>query len=115
MIESFLFSFFITAFLIVWFKTNVIVEYLFFLPIISKYIKEYKKASKIQNHGTFINFLSLNYNSFIVRLISCQFCITAWLALISLFWINIKFLGFIYIFALFLYNIMIYLISHNER
>jgi len=111
MIEAILFSFFTASFLTIWFKTNVIVEYGFFLPFISKYINEYKNASRIQNQGMFINFLVLNYDNFFIRLISCPLCITFWLSLISSFFISFKFLGFIYILSLLLYKIIIYLYS----
>lgn len=109
MTEAFLSSCFVAGFLIVWFRTNVVVEYLFFLPILSNYIKEYQKASKLQSQGMFINFLSLNYDNFFIRLVSCPFCITGWISLISLFFLNIKFLGLIYILSLLLYKIIVYL------
>jgi hypothetical protein len=115
MIEAFLYSFFPTFFLLIWFKTNFIVEYFYMLPWISKYINNYKKSQSAGIGGNFINFLALNYNSFFVRLISCPFCINFWITLTLSLLTNILYFGLIYTTSLIYYYIVVTLSSYESN
>lgn len=115
MIESFLLSFFSTVFLLVWFKTNFVVEYFYKFPWISKYINNYKKAQLAGISGNFINFLALNYNSFFIRLISCPFCINFWITVILSFFTSFLYFGLIYITSLIYYYIVVTLSSNESN
>lgn len=111
MIDAFLFSLFNTSVLIVWFQTNAFAEYLSFLPI----VKQYNKAQQAGIAGSFTNFISLNYNSFFVRLVTCPYCLNFWLTLPYLFILNIKYLALIYIISLIFYKTLTILSKYESR
>jgi hypothetical protein len=115
MIDAFLFSFFNVALLLVWFQTNAFVEYGRYIPFIKRIINSYEKSLSAGINGTFINFLSLNYNSFFIRLVSCPYCLNFWLTLPYLYFFNIKYLAFIYIISLIIYKILNILSKYESR
>jgi hypothetical protein len=106
MIEAFLFSFFNTLLLLVWFKTNAFIEYFKSFPFLNKVIHQYEKSTIAGLNTDFINFLRLNYNCFLVRLITCPFCLNFWLSIITSFFVGYKFFALIYVSSLVYYKIV---------
>jgi len=97
------FSLFIVTALIVWFKTNAVVEY---GSIISKkilWIDEYEEYIKNNCMGTYQTFLSEKKNSFIIRLITCVYCLCFWLSLFSCLKIGFDNFALIYLLSLTFY------------
>ena len=92
----------VTTLLLIWFKTDAVSEYLWFLPISKKY-----KQVQASNPGLdFIMFLTMSYKGFWIRLLACPYCIGFWLALgISLFTSPV-YVPIIYIGALVLYKLI---------
>lgn len=111
MIEAILASFFVAFVLLVWFQTNAFAEYFFFLPI----VKEYNKAQRVGVAGSLVNFLAINYNSFLTRLITCPYCLNFWLVLPFAYFIGLKFFGLIYILSMLYYKIILLLSKHESR
>lgn len=111
MIEAVLFSFFSSFALVVWFQTNVLAEYLYFLPV----VKKYNLALKSGVANTFLNFLSINYNSFFIRLISCPYCVNFWINLLLSYFIGWKFFGLLYILSILQYKIIVILSKYESR
>jgi len=111
MIESILFSFFSCFVLTIWFQTNAFAEYLFFLPV----VKKYNLAKKLNVATTFLNFLSINYDSFFVRLISCPYCVNFWINLFLSYFIGWKFFGLLYILSILQYKIIVILSKYESR
>jgi len=110
-IDAILVSFSISFVLLVWFQTNVFAEYFFFLPI----VKQYKKAQNAGVASSFVNFLSINYNSFFVRLVTCPYCLNFWLVLPSIYFIGLKFFGLIYILSMVYFKIILILSKNESR
>jgi len=109
-IDIILYSSFISTFLLIWFQTNVVFEYFRFLPFFKSICNKYKKSLEAGIGTNFINFIALNYNSFLVRLITCPYCITFWLCLPVCCIFNWKYFGLIYILSM-LYFKLVVLIS----
>ena len=80
--------------LIIWFQTEAFYEYckLFGFKKLFK-IKDYSDFSEISDEGTYIEYLNIQYDSFLVRLISCPICLGIWL--------NILFCAFLSDFSFF--------------
>jgi hypothetical protein len=110
-LDAILASFFISFVLLVWFQTNVFVEYFFFLPI----VKQYKKAQNAGVVSSFVNFLSINYNCFFVRLVTCTYCLNFWLVLPFVYFIDLKFFGLIYILSIVYFKIILLLSKYESR
>lgn len=95
----------ISSFLIVWFNTEAFVEYvdLFKIPFFK--VKEYVAAKQNDCSLTYHTYLLYNYNNFFVRLVTCPICTTAWLSLLSYFFIDIYLieLPIIFLSTLFIY------------
>ena len=100
-----LFSSFITSVLIVWFNTNVVVEYGKLLKLDSiLLIKEYEDyVLNVDIDATYISFLACTKNNFIIRLATCPLCLAAWYCL----FISLA-IGLIYICPLYLLSLMMY-------
>lgn len=113
MTDAFIISFFNTMIMLVWFKTEAIIEYCYKIPFVSKYIIQYKKSLSAGIQSNFISFLLLNYNSFFVRLITCPYCINFWLTIATSFFVGFEFFAFIYVTSMIYYK-LISLISNYE-
>ena len=90
-----------------WFRTNSWLEYtrLFRLNYLSKYKKydeEYKKDVSLE----YLHFLRRDYDSFLIRLITCPVCLATWLGIISgLFFVPILFIPICILSSLFIFLI----------
>jgi len=92
----------VTFILTIWFKTDAFVEYLWFLPCNRVYKIWQDKNPDLE----FTEFLTMRYNNFFTRLISCQYCIGFWLSLgISLYTHPIN-APIIYVASLVLYKLV---------
>ena len=100
------FSTFITVGLLIWFKSNAIVEYLDVLGLdIAFGVREYKKAStEVSYHMSYTDFLLLKYNSFFVRLITCPLCLSVWVSVIISSFTNWYYFPFLVIAPLVMYK-----------
>jgi hypothetical protein len=74
-------SFISCAVLLVWFKTEAVLEYakLFGLGKIF-YEKEYEKFAKTNMFLGYHDFLLKKHNCFVMRLITCPVCLTVWMS-----------------------------------
>lgn len=75
---------FISLILILWFCTDVWLEYtrllkLNFLSAYKRYDEEYKKDVSL----TYLHFLRQHYDCFLIRMITCPICLSVWLGIIS--------------------------------
>jgi hypothetical protein len=88
-------SLFLGYALLMWFRTNVFVEYMNLFSL-SRFFKidEYNKLHAEGFSELYIDFLSQYYRVFfIVRLLICPICVSFWLGLfVSFFHTDIKFL-----------------------
>ena len=75
----------ITSIMIVWFRTNAVVEYLKLLDV----VKLFKVAQETNVELTFLQYLKTYYNCFFVRLITCKYCLAAQLTFIFSIWLII--------------------------
>lgn len=87
---TFILSTFIALFLLVWFKSDALIEWgsLFGLENFLL-VKEYNKM-KLDQAPISINyptFLKMKYNNFITKLLACPLCLTFWLSTISAFFL----------------------------
>jgi hypothetical protein len=91
-----------TAFLIVWFLTNVFYEYVKLIIPKIKIFDDYQDFSKL-SPMYFTDFLSTK-TTFISKLLSCVFCLGFWSALFSSVIFNeIKYVFTIYIVSIYLF------------
>ena len=74
-----IFSCFITTVFVLWFNTNVVIEYgrLFKLNKILL-LEDYNNYIYDNLDGDYISFLSTRGDSFFLRLITCPFCLGVW-------------------------------------
>lgn len=102
----------VTLILLVWFKTEAIVEYgeLFHLGQFLK-TKEFKqKKSMSEIPLTYPMFLQMSYDYFLIRLITCPICLSFW---VSLF-ITIPFISLITLFPFIcIISLMLYGITYK--
>jgi len=98
----------INLILLVWFKTEAIVEYSKLFKItrffrVDKYL-EYKKINPDINY---ISYLTIKNPNFFTKLITCPYCLNFWISLIScILYENILLLPLIYIASIAGYNIL---------
>lgn len=87
--------------LYVFFKTTAVYEYLKLLPLpeqITK-MKEYEAERRHNFTMSYKEFFTTNYDTFLIRLLTCPYCLSAWLSLIfcgifSCFaWLPVVYLG----------------------
>jgi hypothetical protein len=89
------------ASLYVLFQTNAVYEYLNVLPLPEKIkkMKEYQKERQFDYSLSYRFFYTTNYNSFLIRLLTCPYCLGAWLSIgfsvifSCLEWVPIVYLG----------------------
>jgi len=106
MIDAFLISFFNVFALLIWFQTSAFIEYFRYIPFTDKIIKSYQESIKAGLNMGFINFLSLNYDCFLVRLITCPFCLNFWISIVTSFFVGYKFFALIYTSSMIYYKIV---------
>jgi hypothetical protein len=84
MITIFFISSLIALALLMWFKTDVWVEYthLFHLDCLSFY-KDFKVKQSMDASLTYHMYLRMYHNCFFVRLITCPICVAIWLGIFS--------------------------------
>jgi len=115
MTEAFLISFFNVVILLIWFKTNAFIEYSRNFPYLNKIISSYNNSLKSGLDMNFINFLSLNYDSFVVRLLTCPFCLNFWISIITSFFVGYKFFALIYTSSMIYYKIVNILTKYERN
>jgi hypothetical protein len=96
----------ITSFLFIWFKTDFFLSY---LKLFNFKFPDYEKQSIENPDLFFFEYLACKNSSskfkfFIFKLMSCEFCLCAWVSLgVSLFY-SLNFIGIYYVFSLFLFK-----------
>ena len=75
-VDALLVSLAIAFILIIWFETNAIVEY---ARLFGVSLEGYKKSEEMGL--SFVDWLSIKYDNFLVRLISCPVCLSTWLSI----------------------------------
>lgn len=100
------FSALITVILLVWFRSNALVEYLEVLGLdIAFGAREYKKASsEVSYQMRYTDFLLLKYNSFFIRLITCPLCLSVWISVIISGFNNWSYFPFLVVLPLTIYS-----------
>ena len=117
MLDIILISNFISLILLIWLKSEAILEWgtLFGL---SKILKEdefkREKINQIPLEITYPMFLRINYNCFITKMISCPLCLSTWLSIIFtlLSSISIIFIPVVCILSLIIYGTVVILLKH---
>lgn len=69
--------------LLVWFNTDAFIEYFGWVPFDVFKINAYKVAKTNDVTIEYHAFILYNYNTFLVRLITCPICLNIWLCIIS--------------------------------
>jgi hypothetical protein len=97
---------FVTTFLVLWFETNVVVEYVNFFHLggsidVCEY-DDYELDGKCKNYP---EYLLVRYPSFYTKLISCPYCIGFWSTVICCIFLGLPFVSWamIYILSLLVY------------
>lgn len=100
-----------TFLLVIWFKTDALIEYwkLIKFPKFLK-IQEFLDAKEKDWTLEYQSYLLVKHNNFFTRLISCPICLGVWLSAIITFLFNHQFIGFFYIF---IYSQLLYSILNN--
>ena len=113
MIETLLISSSIALVLLVWFHTEAFVEYAtLFSGNVFFHIDHYKHKQKKDPALDWITYLQMNHDSFFVRLITCQMCLSFWLTLaVCVFTHNLILLPICYILGLIIYKLTIKLLE----
>jgi hypothetical protein len=81
----FLCPFIIAQIMVLWFESEFVVEYARLLKL-NNSVSFFKRFDKQEREGSPLNFkefLTQNYNSFFIRLITCPICLSAWLGFIG--------------------------------
>lgn len=87
--------------LVLWFKTEAVVEYFYMLPTVKKYLLDRDSNPEL----TFISYLSITYNSFFTRLIACHYCLCVWLTLPLIFLAPVYYFPIVYVASLVIYKL----------
>lgn len=95
-----------TFLLVIWFNTDVFIEYLKFTGNLFK-IKEYELEKNNDFSLTYHSFLLKKYNSFLIRLITCPLCFNFWTTLLFTIVFNYQ---FIYIPIVYILSLLIYFV-----
>jgi hypothetical protein len=79
-------AFFFSYLLVVWYKTNALVEYANLLKLNFIFrLKEYNDLKKEGYEGVYTDFLNEYYHDyFIVRLLVCPICLSFWLGSLNI-------------------------------
>jgi predicted small integral membrane protein len=74
----------IASALIIWFKTEAFEEYVSLIGGDAFFkVKDYRKAQKRDALLTYHSYLLTKLDSFFIRLITCPYCLGAWLCLVT--------------------------------
>ena len=98
----------ISSFLFVWFKTDFLTSYLGLLNI---RFKEYENSILENPDLTLFEYFACKYSQhkfkfFIFKLLSCPFCLAAWLSLCVSLLYSIKLIGLYYVLSLVLFKFL---------
>jgi len=86
MIDFVSYSFSVALILIIWFETDAFVEYLSFLRVGRAFFKLDRYAELKKKVGvSYPDFLSMNYDNFVLNLITCPICLAIWLNIFLIF------------------------------
>lgn len=110
--------FWVAASLFVVFKTTAVYEYFKFLPLPEKItkIKEYEEERKRDFTLSYKMFWMTSHDSFFIRLVTCPYCLSAWLSLgVSAVFSCFKWLPAVYLGGLSIYFGVSTLISVLEK
>jgi hypothetical protein len=108
-------SFFIAMLLYYTLNTNVIYEYIKYIPKYLKFTESFfygkllLKSFESSNDDNLILYLNSVYNNFLTKLISCPICLGFWMSLIFSIFSNITYfpiISFVSIFSYYLINIL---------
>ena len=109
----------------VWFYKDTVAEYLRLFKLSHWfYVEEYFISAKDDPNLTYQKFLMYNADSFVVRLLSCPVCLSAWLGLglalllcltagVTLWWCPVLALTTAYV-SLFQYRKLVKLMEHEK-
>lgn len=92
--------------LFLWYETSAFHEYLRRVPLLNKFLgfKEYDENKKYYDHCSYQEFLSIHYDNFLVKLISCPYCLSFWTSLVTtLYFTRMEFLPVIYMSSILAY------------
>lgn len=98
----------VTMFLILWFRTEVFVEYcrLFKLDLISRY-KDYDDKKKNDVSLTYHGYLRQYHNRFCTRLITCPICMAVWLSMgVAIFFWHIALVPVTFVCGMILFGVI---------
>ena len=97
---------FVTTFLVLWFETNVVVDYVNFFNLgglvdVCEY-DDYELDGKCRNYP---EYLLVRYPSFSTKLMSCPYCIGFWVTIICCIFLGLPLVSWamIYILSLLVY------------
>lgn len=96
--------------LILFFNTDVLVEYGRIFKLIKKWLKidQFDEAYKNDFELTYRQYLRINHNCFFVRLITCPICLSFWLCIIGCIICGIiTSLPIVYLLSIFLYYLFV--------
>jgi hypothetical protein len=103
-------TFFSTFTYIILYNTNAIAEYFKYIPFIRNFLKikdyfDYLELTKDTN-VLYINYISMFYNNFFIKLLTCPLCFGFWINLsIGLYYNNITNLFITYVLSVIAYGI----------
>lgn len=103
--------------LFIWFHTEAFIEYIRYIPPLSKLlkVKEYIEFQKTKDYLNYPLYLSVYYNNFFTKLISCPYCLLFWINILSLLLLDNKIFIFVnYVISLVIYIIVIIMVKKYE-
>lgn len=115
--EDLYFSFFNVFCLFIWFNTEAFIEYIRYIPYINNFlkVKQYIAYQKNDDSLNYPLYLTVYYNNFFTKLISCPYCLLFWVNLLSLGLLNnIMFIFVNYVISLILYSVVILIVKKYE-
>ena len=113
-LEIFIYSSLIASILIIWFNTEAFQEYAQLFKV-DKFFKVRAFKRKMKEHPllTYHDYLNMYYSSFFVRLITCPYCLGAWVAgITALLTLGLVFFGVYYVLSLLIYSLTV---KHIEK
>lgn len=103
----FIYSAMLAAGLLVWFNSEAFVEYVYLAGFNILHVSDYVKYKETDCSVSYHSYLRRYHNSFFIRLMTCELCVSVWLAILFKF---VFFLPFITIPFIFIYGMMLYFI-----
>ena len=95
--------------LVIWFKTDAFLEYVELLRADMLFgVREFRKQ-QVQGGNymlTYPEFLIVNHNSFLIRLITCPTCLTAWASIIISSFIGWHYVPFLFVTAMISFGVI---------